>query len=257
VPANPAGVNGSPRLAPQSTPSSALVCAYQGSNLYKQQAGWALSGQRPLTSGLASLAAELSWQPRRVPGQPVPCTGVGGPQTNYLIGLTYAGGGRIWVTATDEPNECFGSSNGEFTSPGDLGPEITTAFASGRWPADQPASCSGSTQSVGRLGDDAVMVPAGSTSLTICAPSEHMFSSGYQTLVSALNRLPTKPSTLSCSPSPPPSAPQYSLLFSYPGGPPVAVMITSDCYPEVDNLSLESYSASTIMPLIQQLLKTA
>ena len=200
-------------------------------------------------------AAELSWQPRRVPGQPVPCADVAGLQTNYLIGLTYAGGARIWVTATDEPNHCFGTSNGDFTSPGVIGPEVTTAFASGQWPGQPPVSCTQFGQSIGRLGDETVMVPAGSTSLTICPPGPHRLTSGYQTLVSALNQLPAKASTLSCSPSPPPSARQYQLLFSYPEGPPVAVLIMSGCYPEIDNLFLQSNSASTIMPLIQQLLK--
>jgi len=63
------------------------------------------------------------------------------------------------------------------------------------------------------------MVPAGSTSVTICALTAHTLTFGYQTLVSALNRLPTRPSTRSCSPSPGPSAPEYQLLFSYPPGP--------------------------------------
>lgn len=255
MPAKPAGVDGSSRLAPQTTPSSAVICAYSGGNTFQQQAGWALSGQRSLASGLATLASELSWQPRRVPGQPEPCTGVGGLQTNYLLGLTYPRGATIWVTATDEPNHCFGASNGDFTSPGVLGPEVTTAFASGRWPAQQPMSCTQFSQSVGRFGDDTVMVPAGSVSLTICAPGTHTVTTGYQSLVSALNRLPASASTLSCSPSPPPSAPQYQLLFAYPEGPPVAVFITSGCYPEIDNFSLQSASASTIIPVIQQLLK--
>ena len=99
------------------------------------------------------------------------------------------------------------------------------------------------------------MVPVGSTSLTICAPRAYTLTSGYQTLVSALNRLPTRPSTRSCSPSPRPSAPSYQLLFSYPVGPPVSIFITNGCYPEVDNLDLQSNSASSILPVIRQLLK--
>ena len=102
---------------------------------------------------------------------------------------------------------------------------------------------------------DTAMVPAGSTSLTICGPKAHTLTSGYQTLVSALNRLPARPSTRSCSPSPGPSAPEYQLLFSYPGGPPVSVFILSGCHPEIDNGNLQSNSASSILPVIQQLLK--
>jgi hypothetical protein len=180
---------------------------------------------------------------------------MGGPQTNYLIGLTYPGGATIWVAATDEPNECISTSNGEFTSFGVIGPDVSRAFASGRWPARQPVSCSRAFQDIGRLGQDTVMVPAGSTSVTICAPKAHTLTSGYQTLVSALNRLPTRPSTRSCSGTPSPTAPEYQLLFSYPEGPPVSVFILSGCHPEIDNLGLQSNSASSILPVIQQLLK--
>jgi len=91
VPAKPAGIDGRSRLVPQITPSSALLCAYRGSNTAKQQAGWALSGRRSLAGGLASLAGQLTWKPRS-PRQPIACTAVGGPQTNYLIGLAYPGG---------------------------------------------------------------------------------------------------------------------------------------------------------------------
>ena len=73
VPANPAGVDGRSRLVPQYTPTSALICAYRGSNTARQQAGWALSGQRPLAaasppwpaSSPGSRAAPLSRSPAR------------------------------------------------------------------------------------------------------------------------------------------------------------------------------------------------
>jgi hypothetical protein len=255
VPARPTGADGRSRLVPQRTPSSALVCAYRGSNTAKRQAGWALSGRRSLASGLAALAGQLSWQPRRLPGQQAGCTLIGGPQTNYLIGLTYPGGATIWVAATDEPNECASTSNGEFTSSGVIGPDVRRAFASGRWPAPNPVSCPRPRQDIGRLGQDAAMVPAGSTSVTICAPRARTLTSGYQALIAALNRLPARPSTRTCSGAPGPSAPQYQLLFSYPAGPPVSVVILSGCHPEIDNGDLQSDSASSIVPVIQQLLK--
>jgi hypothetical protein len=99
------------------------------------------------------------------------------------------------------------------------------------------------------------MVPAGSTSVTICAPKAHTVTSGYQALVSALNRLPTRPSTRSCSGSPSPAS-GYQLLFSYPEGPPVLVSVLSGCHPAIDNIDLQSGSPSSILPVIQQLLKT-
>ncbi len=251
VPARPAGIDGRTRLVPQQTPSSALICAYAGSNTARQQTGWALSGQRRLTGGLAALAAQLNLQPRGTPGA---CTLVGGKQTNYLIGLTYPGGGRIWVAATKDPNDCVATSNGEFSSFGVVGPTVSRAFASGRWPARQPVSCNRYGQDAGRLGQDAVMVPPGSTSLTICTRTAHVITTRYQALTTALNALPTRPSTRACTGGPGPAPQFYELLFSYPQGPPVLVTVVASCHPAVDNLSLQSQSASTVLPIIKRLL---
>ena len=248
VPARPAGVDGRARLVPRTTPSSAVVCAYAGSNMDRQQAGWVLSGRRPLASGLAALAAQLSWQASGTPGG---CTLVGGKQTNYLIGLTYPGGGRIWVAATHDPNDCVATSNGEFSSSGVVGPIVTRAFISGRWPARQPAGCNRPGLDTGRLGQTAVMVPQGSTSLTICTPAARTFSSGYRALTSALNSLPARPSSHACDGG---GGAFYQLLFSYSQGPPVEVIIIGGCRPAIDNGSLQSPSARTIVPLIRHLL---
>jgi hypothetical protein len=256
VPVKPAGVDGRHRLVPQRTPNAALICAYAGSNTEERQTGWALSGRRSLTSGLAGLAGQLAWQPRLLPGQDFPCTLIGGPQTNYLIGLTYRTGVRMWVAATDDPNACVRTSNGEFTSFGIVGVTVTRAFATGRWPTSPPASCAGHGPGAGRLGQDKAMVPAGSTSLIICLRHRDIVRSGYHALVSSLNRLPTRPSTHGCSHSQGPGALRYRLLFTYSQGPAVLVLIQSGCHPEIDNLSLQADSASTIIPLIQQLLKT-
>jgi hypothetical protein len=234
-----------------------LLRAYRGSNTARQQAGWALSGQRSLAGGLASLASQLTWKPHS-PRQPIACTAVGGPQTNYLIGLAYPGGARIWVAATDEPNECVGASNGEFTSSGVIGPAVSKAFASGRWAARTPVSCDRSYQDIGRLGQGTAMVPAGSTSVTICALNARTrtLTSGYQALVSALNRLPTRPSTHVCSGTPGPSG-AYEIFFSYSEGPPVLVAILVGCHPAIGNGDLQATSASSVVPVIQQLLKPA
>jgi hypothetical protein len=141
-----------------------------------------------------------------------------------------------------------------FTSFGVVGPDVSRAFASGRWPARQQVSCGQGGPDVGRLGQDTAMVPASPTSPTICAAGAHTFTSGYQALVSALNSLPTYPSTRSCTHAPGRSGPSYQLLFAYPEGPPVLVFIYSDCKPEIDNLSLQSNSATSILPIIAKLL---
>jgi hypothetical protein len=128
VPTGPAGVNAGARLVPRRVPRSAVICAYDGMNI-GPQSGWKLSGRTSLRSGLAGLTAQLTWQPgrRRLGG----CTLVGGRQVNYLIGLTYSGGGRLWVAATLDPNSCVGTSNGGFTSSGVIGPSVTKAFKTG------------------------------------------------------------------------------------------------------------------------------
>lgn len=255
VPARPTHVDGSTyRLVPRRAPSSAVMCAYAGTNTDKQQSGWKLSGRRVLTGGLGELAGLLSWQLRGPAfGNPqVLCTDIGGKQVNYLIRLTYQGGGRLWVAATDDPNACVGTSNGDFFGVGNVGWYATKAFASGRWPARTPISCQRGGD-VHRLGQDAAMVPPGSVKMLICAHGGRTLTSGYQDLVSALNALPTFPSTEGCSEAPGPHH-LIGLYFSYRQGPAVRVSVATGCTPAVDNLSLQATSSRTIWPVIQRLL---
>jgi len=93
------------------------------------------------------------------------------------------------------------------------------------------------------------MCSNGVTSLTICTPAAHTLTTGYQALTTALNSLPARPFTRTCPPF-------YQLVFSYPQGPPVQVAIARGCHPAINNLSLQSASASSILPIIQQLLTT-
>jgi hypothetical protein len=251
VPAGPAGVNAGARLVPRRVPRSAVICAYDGMNI-GPQSGWKLSGRTSLTSGLAGLTAQLTWQPgRRRLGM---CTLVGGGQVNYLIGLTYSGGGRLWVAATLDPNSCVGTSNGGFTSSGVIGPSVTKAFKTGIWPVPRPESCHGGGPGIGRLGQDKAMVPPGVTSVLICGRGGRTIYSGYERLVAALNALRAWPSTGSCTFAPGQSVPSYRLLFSYPQGPAVQVNIDGHCSPQIDNLSLQSASARRIVPIIERLI---
>jgi hypothetical protein len=250
VPAGPAGVSASARLVPRRVPRSAVICAYDGTNV-GPQSGWKLSGRRSLTSGLAALTAQLTWQPGR---RPLTCTAVGGRQVNYLIGLTYSGGGRLWVAATLDPNSCVGSSNGEFASSGVIGLPVTKAFRTGKWPVPGPESCHGGGPGVGRLGQDKAMVSPGVTSVTICGRGGRTIYAGYGRLIAALNALRTWPSTGSCTFAPGQHGPSYRLLFSYPEGPAVQVSINGHCSPQIDNLSLQSASARGIVPIIERLI---
>jgi len=206
-----------------------------------------------LASGLARLAAQLSLQPRELHGQTVMCTLIGGPQTDYLIGLAYPGGGTIWVATALDPNHCVGTSNGQFSGFGVVGQLVQRAFASGSWPPRPVASCNARVTDDGRLGQEAAMVPPGSTTLVICnARLSLVIRSGYGRLVTALNSLPTSLSTRGCSQRGP-SRLHYQLLFAYPKGPPVVVEVNKACFPEIDNFSLQSGSANSVLPIIGKL----
>ncbi len=258
VPARPVGIGGRSRLAPLRTPVSAVVCGYVPDLRYKNLAGHlvghVLTRQRQLTGGLAALAGDLAWLPRVLPGQPIPCLTVLGPQSNYLIGLAYRGGGRIWVSTTADLTGCVLTSNGDFTTFANASAEAAKAVRTGRWPEPPQVSCG----SGGRLGQETVMVPAGPTSLTICAGRmARTLTSGYQRLVAALNALPARTSTRECSSRPPFHGQNYRLEFAYPQGPAVQVRVSAYCYPAIDNLSLQAYSAKTILPLIKQMLRAS
>ncbi len=259
VPARPVGVGGRSRLAPLRTPASAVVCGYVPDLRYKDLAGHlvgrVLTRQRQLTGGLAALAGDLAWLPRLLPGQQIPCALVLGPQSNYLIGLAYRGGGRIWVSTTADLTGCVLTSNGDFTTFGNASAQAAKAVRMGRWP-EPPRSVS--CGSGGRLGQETVMVPAGSTSLTICAGrTVRILTSGYQGLVAALNALPARTSTWGCSSKPPFHGQNYQLEFAYPQGPAVQVRVSPHCYPAIDNLSLQAYSAKAILPIIERLLRVS
>jgi hypothetical protein len=252
VPAKPTGVDTHARLVPPQPPATALICAYDGVNGSSRQRNWALTGQRQLAGELGRISAELSWLPRNAPDAKYACGAVAGRQVNYLIGLAYQGGGTIWVSATDEPNFCVRGSNGAFTTdPGAAGRDVTKALTTGTWPARTPTSCR--LPGTGRLGQDATMVPAGATSLTICTNSGHVIRSGYQPLISALNTLRTHAASAMCTEHG--HGVRYQLLFSYPAGPPAVVNVDSACSPPIQNRSREAGKTGTVLPIIQQLLK--
>ena len=253
VPARPAGIGGRSRLAPLRTPVSAVVCGYipdlRHKNLAGRVVGHVLTRQRQLTGGLAALAGDLAWLPRLLPGQPIPCLTVLGPQSNYLIGLAYRNGGRIWVSTTADLTGCVMTSNGDFTTFANVSAEAAKAVRTGRWPERPRVSCG----SGGRLGQETVMVPAGSTSLTICVGRMvRTVTSGFQGLVAALNALPARTSTRECSTKPPFQGQNYRLEFAYPQGPAVQVRVSPSCYPAIDNLSLQAYSAKPSCPSLSR-----
>lgn len=87
---------------------------------------------------------------------------------------------------------------------------------------------------------DEVMVPPGVREVVICpsdAPHVTVSDPGrVRELVEALNRLPTRPSDLSCTGIP--TSP-YRAFFRYPSGPSVLVRVIPGCVPPIDNGSLQ------------------
>jgi hypothetical protein len=194
------------------------------------------------------MVTDLTLQLRAKPG-PYACTQVGGIQTNYLIGLTYTGRRTMWVSVTDDPNQCVTGTNGEFIAGSAwAAADATKAIMSGAWPTPPPISCEGPSSA--RLSD--VMVPAGSTSLTICAHRAHVITSNYNDLVSALNGLKSHRWIHECTNTGRPGT-GYWLIFGYPAGPPATVDVNTGCRPQVENGSLQADSAGNVVSIIKRL----
>ncbi len=269
VPARPVGVDTKGQLVPSQAPAIAVVC------WYRQDAAGSrsLTGQRRLTSGLDQLAAELSWLPRKFPGQDHPCTLVGSLfKDNYLMGLSYPGGGTVWVSTQREPNDCLDTSNGSYTTQVNLGRQVGASYEAGGWVevpdrfAQDPNPDPCATSASGRRGEETALVPAQPVSVIVCEQGSKIGStyrswavpSGFEPLVAALDALPIKPSSWSCNSwvSGTRSA-MYELKFHYATGPDAFVRIMPGCRPGVDNYVVASDDASTVVPLVQQLIAGA
>ena len=262
VPAGPTGVDGHSRLVPVDVPARALVCAYPGTNYEKKQSGWKLGSGRTLSAGLDRLAAELTWLPRGRARGGV-CSAVGGPQTDYLIGLSYPGG-VVWVSSADEPNQCIGTSNGNFASRFGLG-DLTAAIDTGRWPAPPAPGPGGDPcqkRAIGRLGQETRMVPDRPESVQICEITLGGKHEQYRTvtvrkklgdLVDALNRPPVTLSSWGCQGLGHESV-VYEARFAYAEGPDVLVRVDPHCDPSIDNRSLQARDAGQVVAILRRLL---
>ena len=251
VPARPDGVDGTDRLVPDATPTGVIVCAY----LHDDRG--ALTGARALSGALSAVSETLSWEPRGTTDS-WPCATYLAitDGDNYFIGLTYADA-AVWVAAPGD--HCAGASNGRFSTPANLRALAETAYQSGVWDpsAGQPKRHDPCAQTgVGRLGQDSAMVPASPTELHICAGNVDT-GTAYDPapLLAALNRLPTDESThqYDCAQAGGQPASSYKLRFGYADGPDVLVDVLAGCTPAIDNGTLSSDDASTIMALLREL----
>jgi hypothetical protein len=107
------------------------------------------------------------------------------------------------------------------------------------------------------------MIPANPRSILVCEGTlgstsssyrSALITQGFQGLVAALNALPTKRSTASCQGDGNQEV-FYELLSNYVQGPSVIVTVDPHCAPSIDNHSLQSDDSSSIVPLIQRLIR--
>jgi hypothetical protein len=207
VPRSPAGIEGSDRLVPEDTPTSAVICAYVNPASITSDPGGPLSGTRTLTSGLSTLAVDLAWSPRLLPDQGIGCAGVGlTPEPGYLLGLTYPTGTE-WVSSAITGG-CPSSSNGVFVTPTNIAYQVQASYAAGTWvsvPFNPKMADADACQPLsGRLGQETTLVPAGAQTVKICRSSRGgkqvgvTLTSGFEPLLRALDALPTRTSTGGC-----------------------------------------------------------
>jgi hypothetical protein len=95
------------------------------------------------------------------------------------------------------------------------------------------------------------MVPAGSTSLTICGVRSYRVTDDYRNLVTELNGLHTRAWLGVCAKNEPGT--NYRLVFGYRVGPPAVVNVSSACQPPVYNGGTASDNSGNVVSIIKQL----
>lgn len=241
-----------------------MICAYTGHG--EDPVRSPLTGTRQLDGRLTELAVDLTWLPRRPHGAGYACAGVGlSEMKSYLLGLTYPTGSE-WVSSTADGGDCTATSNGRFTSQINISAQLAASYRAATWAPIPPHNGTGhdpcATGRSGRLGEDERLVPGQPTSILLCAgtsgPRTTTYVSatrnqGFQPLVDALNALHTRPTTSGCQ-GDGRQITFYELLAHYQQGPDVLVRIDPHCAPAIDNRSLQSATADTVVPLLEQML---
>jgi hypothetical protein len=253
IPQPPKGIDIAKRFVPLETPTRAVVCAYLQDNHGKLTSTRTLDGDH-----LSTIPADLAWLPPVSEPDQQPCAAFLEDTDGdyYLMALSYPGG-TMWLSMPG--NHCLNASNGEFVAH-NLRAEAEAANRTGRWQPVRPRDIDGCSQSTGRLGQQYRFVPEYPVSVQLCrlGKQSHAVTAKQDDLarlIAALNRLPTAPwgYEFHCGGSGQPYA-NYVLTFGYRVGPPVQVEIQEGCRPELDNGNLQAYDASSVLPLVHQLL---
>ena len=256
VPAKPQGLDGSARLAPLREPARAIVCAYIRSPTTAAESGSVL-----LTGDLSGVMNDLAWRPpaRALPARPCTADLLLTDGDYYLIGLSYSGSTE-WVAAPS--NHCAGSSNGVFASTANLSGRASAWYKAHHWTATPGSNDACKPPGFGRLGQQGRMVPDHPVSVSVCEVSaadggkatQRTETTGVGSLASAFGALRASAWHYQCKPDGQPLT-DYSLLFGYAEGPPVIVSVVTNCAPAINNGSLQANDPTTVLPLIQKLLR--
>ena len=216
------------RLVPDADPVEALVCRYGESG--------DLDGEALLEDDLDRIRTDLLL-PARVVGAERACTLIGGGLRPHLVRLRYADG-ELWVSAVQEPNLCSVSGNGAFVTSAYLGDTLARSYDARSWvPPDlDPCSLTGP----GRAGQERALVPAGWTSLVVCAEDggrREVVPDMASQVASLVDQLTTEPGTNACDGTPRSAS---RVVFTYAAGPPVQLWWTPGCEPSLSNGSLSA-----------------
>lgn len=255
-----------PRLAltPADAATRVVVCQYEaGDTSDPAPPPRPLTRSLELTEGLEQVAADLSGAAGH-DGE-AGCTTMGGAVVRQLVGLEYPTG-AVWVSATDEPNGCVPSSNGDFVAGGEVGDQVAKAVSDGGWlvPTQGEREVCGGTEPVGRDGVGRELVPDDPDVVLVCrvdpdvpGPSSGIFTVGrgdQERLLEALGSLPTRAAAgdLLCVDE---SVDRWQVVAEYGRGAPVVLDVTSGaCGPggAVSNGALEADSSDELLDLLRR-----
>ena len=163
--------------------------------------------------------------------------GDGGDESAYLVGASYDDA-TVWVAAKADANSCSGATNGDFLSRAPVGITLDERFGNRSRPSRLSGPCG--DWSVGRLGDDTSLAPAGEPGVTVCrdtasggpaATSLERPAAGA--VLTALRALPTARGDATCPMHRATVDRDFRLVLTYAAGPSVSIGVRPGCTPPV------------------------
>lgn len=259
VPQRPQGVDGSARLLPDRAPTSMVVCGYPVLDIRHQPSlapPFKLARRTVVPDARRAEVTELlTWAPRG-DGSGKACTSMGGNETAYLVGVTYADA-IVWVAAKSDVNGCSNAANGDFVSRAAVGVSLDAMFGEGDPVRPATGACAVST--LGRLGDDQSLAPTGDPRVTVCRVdasgsrrSVALDAGQSRQVVEALRSLPVRPGGQYCEGAASGPDTGFRLVLTYAAGPPSVVNVTPGCTPPVLGGGVEAPDAGDLVSLVER-----